>query len=404
MDFSLIPVELKKMIISYLDTESTKNIALTSKELKQIAYEKLWSNPTFTHPEKDIDFLLKISHLPIRELNVKDFSCSWVEIVGMVPDLNLLHIDTWNKHRAPLKTQLRHLKVPVAVHTNAFKFKGDRFDHFLEILETISVKELIIDHYNSLDEIWTFQQFKLVADKFHIPSVSMSCFDITENNILDYINLLAKLKSTTVKLDFGNYSLTIKELELMVEYDIQIIEIESFFLRTEGEHTSLLKFADVMRKMKYLKKFEFNFEDFDDENVPPMELLTDLPFRHIKSFQFEIFGSEDVVRMVETLSKIKSLHEPPIKKSYFSGFYLYRNYSSDYQYKPKDFSLLKSLPVKSVDLDALDLQRHNIKDFREMMNEMQILEIDDYYFDGKDFKLAVEKFGPAGIYRTIKEV
>ena len=87
MDFDLMPIELKKIIISYMDIESTKNIALSSKEIKDLAYEKLWFKPRFKGT-KDLDFLLKILHLPIGELTVKDFSCSWVEIVGMIHGFN----------------------------------------------------------------------------------------------------------------------------------------------------------------------------------------------------------------------------------------------------------------------------------------------------------------------------
>ena len=66
MEFALMPIELKKMVVSYLDTESTKSIALTSNEMKELAYEKLWSKPRFTYPLKDIGFLHKISHLPFQ--------------------------------------------------------------------------------------------------------------------------------------------------------------------------------------------------------------------------------------------------------------------------------------------------------------------------------------------------
>ena len=130
-----MPIELKKMIVSFLDNEATKHIALTSKEMS-LAYEKLWSKPRFKYPKRDIKFLNNISRLPIRELNVMDFSCSWVEIVGIVPNLKLLHIDaTSNKGQKSLDTQLGYLKVPVVVHTRSFQLKGENFDNFLSCLE-----------------------------------------------------------------------------------------------------------------------------------------------------------------------------------------------------------------------------------------------------------------------------
>ena len=106
-----------------------------------------------------MDFLKDISHLPIRELNVIDFSCSWVAIVGMIRDLKLLHIDgTFSKCSKPFDSQLRHLMIPVVVHTGAFTFEGNSFDHFLSILQTIFVKEIIIDHHidDYIKRQWTF--------------------------------------------------------------------------------------------------------------------------------------------------------------------------------------------------------------------------------------------------------
>ena len=115
--------------------------------MKELAYEKLWFKPRFKET-KDMDFLKDISHLPIRELNVLDFSCSWVELVGVIRNLKLLHIDgTLSKRSKPFNKQLRHLMIPVVVYTGAFIFEEDNFDHFLSILKTILVKEIIIDYY-----------------------------------------------------------------------------------------------------------------------------------------------------------------------------------------------------------------------------------------------------------------
>ena len=48
MDFNLIPIEIKKMIVTHSDSESLKDLALTSKEMRDLAYEKLWSKPRFS--------------------------------------------------------------------------------------------------------------------------------------------------------------------------------------------------------------------------------------------------------------------------------------------------------------------------------------------------------------------
>ena len=143
--------------------------------------------------------------------------------------------------------------ISVVFHTGAFVFEEDNFDDYLSILQTISVKEIIIDHC-AYRQRWTFEKFELVADKFHISCVSMSSFEITEINIIDYINLLAKMKNCKVKLVDnyrGSYWFDLKNLELMIDHGIQIIEIGSSFLRTEGDIIILLKFAEVMRKMSF---------------------------------------------------------------------------------------------------------------------------------------------------------
>ena len=406
MDFNLMPIELKKMIVSYLDTKSCRNIALTSNEMKRLAYEKIWSKPKF-YKTKDIDFLGNISHLPIRELNVGDFSCSWVEIVGMVPSLQLLHVnlDSYER-RKPFDTQLRHLRVPVVVYTNSFQLRED-FDNFVTNLEFITVKEIIIDH--SIDGIkFSFEQFTLLATRFNITILEVACLDITDTNVYDFFDVLKKLQNCKVKLagECGEkYSITLEHLELMIQYGIQIVEIESFCLRTERENDTLLKFADVMRKMKHLEKFEFDCEDFEDENAPPMELLTDLPFKYLTSYQFKVYGKGDVSKMAKTLALIKSL-DGNLSQSSCSGFHLKRNFVSDYLLTHEDFELLKNLPVTLVDLHALDLTKDNINVFSEIMKQMKIQEIEydeDELFGNKDFRIDVERFGPGGVYNTIND-
>ena len=97
----------------------------------------------------------------------------------------------------------------------------------------------------------------------------MSSFEITEINVIDYINLLAKIKSCKVKLvdNWENFTFDLKDLELMIDYDIQITEIATSFLRTEGEITILLKFAEVMKKMNHLEEFKFDCDIFEDDTT-----------------------------------------------------------------------------------------------------------------------------------------
>ena len=110
------------------------------------------------------------------------------------------------------------------------------------------------------------------------------------------------MKNCKVKLiGDWSYSLTIDNLKMMIQHGIQISEVGSYALRTEGQNDTLLKFVEVIREIKHLKEFQFECEAFEDANAPPMESLADLPFKHLKSYQFKIFGKEDVVRMAKTL-------------------------------------------------------------------------------------------------------
>ena len=73
--------------------------------------------------------------------------------------------------------------ISVVFHTGAFVFEEDNFDDYLSILQTISVKEIIIDHC-AYRQRWTFEKFELVADKFHISSVSMLALKLQKSTLL----------------------------------------------------------------------------------------------------------------------------------------------------------------------------------------------------------------------------
>ena len=86
------------------------------------------------------------------------------------------------------------MKIPVVFYTDAFEYEGEAFDQLIAILETITVKEIIINHYSYNESPWSFERFKLLADRFFIASVEMSCFDITKSNLIEYVKLLSKLQ------------------------------------------------------------------------------------------------------------------------------------------------------------------------------------------------------------------
>ena len=95
MDLNLLPNELLKMVISYLDKKDAKNLAFVSKRMHELTLEKIWSKPIY-QKSKSLCFLRKISHFPIEELRVADFELSDEEIIEVtktIPTLKRLCID-----------------------------------------------------------------------------------------------------------------------------------------------------------------------------------------------------------------------------------------------------------------------------------------------------------------------
>ena len=74
MDYiSELSDELLRLFISYLDIKAVKNLSLTSKKMQSFAQERLWSKLNYSRSSrKGIEFLQKVSHLPIKEFHTKD--------------------------------------------------------------------------------------------------------------------------------------------------------------------------------------------------------------------------------------------------------------------------------------------------------------------------------------------
>ena len=203
----LLPNELFKMIISYLDVQTAQNVSLTSKKMYWISQSRLWSKPRY-HKPKNIDFLHTISKFPICELHTRDFDCDWVEILYMVPQLKLLHIDT-SSHYFKTGNCLRYLKVPVVLHTDSFRMEEiGQFERFLEIIDLNNVKEVLINHSQFYDKCFgkgqrafTFDEFKTLAAKVYISEIHVNCIRLLhEENVINFIKIVASIKNCQVIL------------------------------------------------------------------------------------------------------------------------------------------------------------------------------------------------------------
>ena len=173
----------------------------------------------------------------------------------------------------------------------------------------------------------------------------------------------------------------------MVELDVKVVLIESGILKTDGEVSTLLKFADLFRKMKHLEDFSFGFEEFGKDNLLPMEKLTDIPFKSINSGNFKM-EKETIKDVANVLSQMR----------YLEKFELEEISDEEYCLTVEDFALFKHLPVHTVYLAALDLREENVADFRRIMKEMKIECIVNCY---EDLGISPHYFGPGDRYLTI---
>ena len=298
MDFNLLPNELLNKIVSYLDIYSAKQISLTSKRMHKFAISRLWAKPEWFQA-KDMDFLEKISNFPIQELTTWNFiDCSWLEILALVPQLKLLIINSSGADRTPQESQLRHLKrLPLVIHTISFKMiHNEDIVQLCQIMETLNVHRLIIDHCSYAQTLfrWSFSQFKMFIGKFPIYEITTDCFDLNESNVVEFIHIVAGIENCRVLIrrtmvsDAARYCFTLKDIELMIKLDIKVTGIETNSIKTDCNIEIFLGFADLFRKIKHLEDFIFSFEDFEKDNLPPMEKLTDIPIKRITSRNFKI--------------------------------------------------------------------------------------------------------------------
>ena len=347
-----------------------------------------------------MDFLEKICHFPIQELDTGHFpDCSWLEMIGLVPQLKILRIGSVGTTKTPQESQLRYLKhLPLIIHTKSFKInENEDIVQLCQIMETVNIRSLIIDHYDERNQCrWSLSQFKMCVGKFPIYEMITDCFDIDENNIADFLHVIAGIKGCRVSLQQRSvsdvrYLLTLKDIELMVKLDIKVTVIDSDALKTDGEVSKLLKFADLIRKMNHLEDFSFAFEEFENDNILSMEKLTDIPIKHATTGNF-LIQKETINDVVKILSQMKCLEELVIAP----------NFDKDYKLTVNDLALFQNLPVKRLHLNALDLKKDNVEDFRQIMRGMKIKYIGGLRKNfGEGLEISEQRFGPGNRYVTI---
>ena len=424
MSFEVLPNEVLKLIISFLCKTDAKNVALTSKRMYGLALDRIWykikpkpfyclelwqqkifhslSNyplpKEFLKKPSDPNFYKKLSHLPIREMSVMYFpKWSYEEVKKALPQLKVLHFDNKSINSMTFDWKFfSQFKMPMVINTEMFRiYKQEHFDEFLQVLKTCNVVKLIIDHPQiNWQTQWPFNQFERIINEVPKITISMACFAFTSKSLKDFFQIISKNKGCEVYVDrmLGGYLFTTRDIELMATYDIKITKLSSRYLkipRVVEDDQSFRKFADALLRLKHLKSFEFYFER---DALKLIEYFVTVPIT--ECYAFKISEKDKFDKAIKTLSKIKSLRHIFIGSSY-------------YKFLPEDLAKFKGLPVRSIHLDALDLTKENIPEFRRIMMQMNIEKItrDEFlaeaFHKNEELGIEVKSHGLGGIYKTI---
>ena len=399
MDLNSLPAEILDIIISYLNVEDAKEMSLTSKKMYSLTLSRIWSKPKFEDDKVyEIAFLQKISKFPILELHAKNFDCSWLEIAALVPHLKLLHLDITRggKRFSPKESRLPYLKIPVTIYTNTFTLiENEHFDDLLEIIDTAPVKEMVIDHRSLYLPL---ERLKKLVGKVDVIQLSTNCVDLNSENVVDFVDIVTTFKNCKVTLEDGDFlsphhKFAVSELELMVKQNIKVTSIDTDSLRTGNVGLNFLAFAEVIRKMKYLKELNVSDDNFAFD-PPPVDYFKGLPIPVLATNDFKM-DNEKLAQIANTLSEMKSLSRLIIVCSIYQEAFS--------KLSPEELALFRNLPVTDLDLLALDLKKDNIEEFSEVIKGMRVGNILYDERDFVDFKITIQEiWDGSDIYQTIK--
>ena len=361
MDLNLLPNELLKEIISHLHIRDAKNISLTSKRMRSLALERIWSKPHFRGYLDTVSLLKKVSKFPIRELCTRDFKCSINEIVKTVPSLKSLKLDHDHRYWVGPK-ELENIKIPLKLTTYALKRNLDvtLFDQIVQVIKNNTLISLDLYAPYSNDKPFEPSEIQILSEKVHIPSLDVCCCRITDENIAKFTDVISSLKNCRVHLSCGHgrYFFTKWNLLMMDQKGIKISTIHSGRLRTERASSNLVRFIPVLKKLKHLEEFSYSGDEFYD-GPPPLHRFVDLPIKQITTAEFKLRRGK-IRNIVDMLTQMKSLKD----------IHIYHHASNNYRLSPDDLLLFKHLPVTEIEEEALDLSESNVPLFRDILEEM----------------------------------
>ena len=288
-------------------------------------------------------------------------------------------------------------RMPMVVNTKMFAInRQNHFNELLGVLKTCNVVKLNIDHIrNEYQFRWPPNQLERITKEVPKITISLDCLVFTRKNAKDFFQTISKNKAFKVHAECfmgDHYSLTTRDIELMARYDIKITRLSQISLTIppiSEDDLALRKFVDALTKLKHLRSFEFFFED-DISTL--IEYFVNVPITELDTDAFDISTKDEFEKVVETLSKMKSL------RRFVINF-------SDYKFLPEDLAKFKGLPVKSIHLEALDLTKENIPEFRRIMLQMNLEKVILFPGEGmnknEELGIEVNSHGLGGIYKTI---
>ena len=180
---------------------------------------------------------------------------------------------------------------------------------------------------------------------------------------------------------------SVADFELLVAKDIRVTRISALHLDSCNSDIRVGRFLPTFKKFKYLEEFDLAgfFADIRD-----MENMVILPIETISSSLLDIENGK-VHEVVRAISKVKSLKRVEVCEHW-----------TEHPLSPEEFALFKDLPVKKVELEALDLKTEgNMLVFRKIMLQMKIEEIITHCVSNCVKHIRIIDHGPGGIYKTL---
>ena len=398
-----LPNELMQMILSYLSIKDAKSLSQTSKQMHTLNLSKIWKCPRFKKISIN-DFEKVLTKFPMEEIHTSDFDVNFEakKTWEFFSRFKLLHID--HKDELPLCDLMKiSFTGELVVHTRSLKIKDKNdFELFVDFVKSNNVTRLIIDHeYNWKIDFelqnqrpWTLDELKFISERIHISEVAAHCLDIGVDNFADFVDVFVSMGKfdLTMNSEMHVYNCRrhlfhIVDFELLIEKDIRLTYLNDLYL--------VRGFFDIGEFLPTLKRLKYMRELFVTKRVyVGSRCQWDLVELPIKSMTFDSFNIEfgRISNAINVLHNIKSLTYLEIPFHW-----------TLYRMSVEEFALFKDLPVKKIEMGALDClrlikNRNELEKLREIMMQMKIEEITRIR-GYKGFEII--SHGPGGIYKSV---